>query len=133
MENKRESELKKHALTHRKKRRSSKKYRSGIARQIPIPNQVKKEYLNTVINYFNDSDGCILWPFATKGGKPYLKSGKSYISARRYVLEIFSGTGKEGDTCNACNKNSLCINPNHLTWGRVSDNLGEYLRGSENE
>jgi hypothetical protein len=90
------------------------------------------------IAFAENTDKCILWPFAMgQDGYGKVSFEGRMQNAHRVVLRLRTGENKPLQVAHGCG-NRPCINPRHLRWATVSENMmdkilhGTHNRGSAN-
>jgi hypothetical protein len=89
-----------------------------------------KQTIKAFVEANRDFDGhdCLFVPAAMKNRPAALSFCGKNISAAKYMLLLKTGAPKhEGMvTRHVCGNGHLsCVNPNHLAWGTVGDNVGD--------
>lgn len=81
-------------------------------------------------NVHHSGDDCLIWPFGRDGGgyaRATLEGFKTRL-AHRIMCELAHGApGDEHSVArHLCGKgHEGCVNPRHLAWGRISDNISD--------
>lgn len=82
-------------------------------------------------NRTKSAPDCVFVPYAQEGAPAQLEFCDKLISAARYMVLLTLGTPKyEGAVVrHLCGNGHLsCVNPAHLVWGDVSDNVSDQMR-----
>ena len=102
----------------------------------PFRRQRQQEWLEIIIRDHIDElgDECYEWPYKLKGnGYGSVSVDGKLWPAHRYALTLYAGPAPaEGlHAAHSCN-NPPCINPNHLRWATVAENMADRIVNNTN-
>lgn len=83
------------------------------------------DFLKSIVG--TTEQGCITWPFAVlQTGYGQMEMGGKKMSASRAICILAHGEPPLGmnQSAHRCG-NRICVNPNHLRWASVSQNLND--------
>lgn len=76
-------------------------------------------------------DDCLMWPFSRARGYGHYQVGGVHYYAHRVMCELANGPAPEDkpQVAHSCGRGGHgCVNPQHLRWASISDNMQERWR-----